>query len=143
MHNLTRICTCLALCLESLPTPSHMNFPCMKICFQSKIFFIFENSLYNLQYQNSLDNYPKINPLDKPPIRFVGQPFDIIYWASSDNICTTTLRCNLLDNPLINPLCSKSMLCTHTHFTQCSRAYELWNAISCRFMLHETLIDHG
>ena len=82
-----------------------------KNMFSKQKIFVFENSLDNLRYQNSLDKPPKINPLDKPSIRFVRQPSDIMYWTSSDKIC------------------SKAMLCTHTHFTRCSRAYEMRNAI--------------
>ena len=75
--------------------------------FSKKKIFVSENSLDNLRYQNPLDNPSKLNPLDKPLIRFVGQPFDIIYW--------TTIRYNLfigqpsdiiylLDNPPISNL---------------------------------------
>ena len=88
-HIQVKICTFILKCLHAMHHVSspHSNslthaFSMYEKLVSKQKIFVFENSLDNLPYQNPLDNPSKINSLDKPPIRFVGQPSAKIYWVT-------------------------------------------------------------
>ena len=84
-------CPCHAPFPESSPTPSHTQLSCMRTIFKTKA-FCFEIHWTTSKYQ-TIGPSRRTLLLDNPPIEFIGQTSDIIYW--------TTLRYNLLDNPPI------------------------------------------
>ena len=88
MHIPTRISTCYIPFLESSSTPSHMHLPCMKNCFQNKIFLFLKThwSISYIIYWTTL----QYNLLDILQENLCGQPSDKLFFFFQKRCYTLT-----------------------------------------------------